>query len=103
VQEVWKHSLSTLLRKSSFVLALPNLLLARCTFYSLIASTYDEPGKPFSRLLAETGCTAGENAVLCLQQVPFNVSKIFWPMIKRSQSPLDSVEYQQPNDFSNFE
>jgi hypothetical protein len=93
VQEVWKHSLYTLLSKRSSVLALPNLLLARCTFYSLIylipeihlynsknspnASTYDEPGKPFSRLLGATGCTAGGNAVSCLQQVPFNVSKNF--------------------------
>ena len=38
LQEVWKHSLSTLLNKNSFVLALSNLLLARCTFYSLIYS-----------------------------------------------------------------
>ena len=115
---MWKHCLSTLLRKSSFVLALPNPLLARCRFFSLIysipefylynsknspnASTYDESGKPFSRLLAATGCTPGGNAVSCLQQVPFNVSKKIWPMMKRSQSPLDADEYQQPNDFRNL-
>ena len=90
VQEVCKHSSSTLLSKVSFVLGLPNLLLAHCMFNLFIyltpeidlynsknspdASTYDEPGKPFSRLLGATGCTAGANTVLCLQQVPFNVS-----------------------------
>ncbi|KAJ7650780.1 alpha/beta-hydrolase [Roridomyces roridus] len=35
------------------------------------ASTYDKPGKPFTRLLAATGCSAGAGAVSCLQQVPF--------------------------------
>ncbi|KAJ7510495.1 alpha/beta-hydrolase [Mycena galericulata] len=35
------------------------------------ASTYDKPGKPFARLLAATGCTAGTGAVSCLQKVPF--------------------------------
>lgn len=35
------------------------------------ASTYDKPGKPFARLLAATGCSAGRNAVACLQRVPF--------------------------------
>ncbi|KAJ7760716.1 alpha/beta-hydrolase [Mycena maculata] len=35
------------------------------------ASTYDKPGKPFSRLLAATGCAAGTSAVSCLQEVPF--------------------------------
>ncbi|KAF7312048.1 Carboxylic ester hydrolase [Mycena indigotica] len=34
------------------------------------ASTYDEPGKPFARLLAATGCTAGPSAFDCLQRVP---------------------------------
>ncbi|PPR05964.1 hypothetical protein CVT24_004628 [Panaeolus cyanescens] len=33
--------------------------------------TYDKPGKPFSRLLAATGCSPGPMAVPCLQQVPF--------------------------------
>ncbi|KAF8150884.1 alpha/beta-hydrolase [Crassisporium funariophilum] len=36
------------------------------------ASTYDKAGKPFARLLAATGCTAGSTAVSCLQKVPFN-------------------------------
>ncbi|KAF8896552.1 alpha/beta-hydrolase [Infundibulicybe gibba] len=36
------------------------------------ASTFDKPGKPFSRLLAATGCSAGKSAVACLQQVPFD-------------------------------
>ncbi|KAJ7116495.1 alpha/beta-hydrolase [Mycena epipterygia] len=35
------------------------------------ASTYDKPGKPFSRLLAATGCAPGSDAVSCLQKVPF--------------------------------
>ncbi|KJA16881.1 hypothetical protein HYPSUDRAFT_71057 [Hypholoma sublateritium FD-334 SS-4] len=35
-------------------------------------STYDEPGKPFSRLLEATGCSAGNTAIACLQQVPFD-------------------------------
>ncbi|KAF8907247.1 alpha/beta-hydrolase [Gymnopilus junonius] len=34
-------------------------------------TTFDKPGKPFSRLLAATGCSAGRNAVSCLQKVPF--------------------------------
>ncbi|KAF5349774.1 hypothetical protein D9758_010227 [Tetrapyrgos nigripes] len=33
------------------------------------ASTYDKPNKPFSRLLAATGCTFGPNALSCLQNV----------------------------------
>ncbi|PPR03542.1 hypothetical protein CVT24_007029 [Panaeolus cyanescens] len=32
---------------------------------------YDKPGKPFARLLAATGCSAGPGAVACLQKVPF--------------------------------
>ncbi|KAF8071645.1 alpha/beta-hydrolase [Lyophyllum atratum] len=35
------------------------------------ASTFDKPGKPFARLLAATGCSAGQTAVACLQRVPF--------------------------------
>ncbi|KAF5379781.1 hypothetical protein D9615_005704 [Tricholomella constricta] len=35
------------------------------------ASTYDKPGKPFARLLAATGCSAGRTALACLQRVPF--------------------------------
>ncbi|KJA16882.1 hypothetical protein HYPSUDRAFT_46927 [Hypholoma sublateritium FD-334 SS-4] len=34
-------------------------------------STFDEPGKPFARLLQATGCAAGPTAVACLQKVPF--------------------------------
>ncbi|KAL0948626.1 hypothetical protein HGRIS_010434 [Hohenbuehelia grisea] len=34
-------------------------------------STYDKPGKPFARLLAATGCAAGQGALACLQRVPF--------------------------------
>ncbi|KAK7064430.1 carboxylic ester hydrolase [Favolaschia claudopus] len=36
------------------------------------ASTYDELGMPFSRLLSATGCTPGTDAIRCLQQVPFD-------------------------------
>ncbi|KZS94245.1 alpha/beta-hydrolase [Sistotremastrum niveocremeum HHB9708] len=32
---------------------------------------YDEPGKPFSRLLEGTGCKSGPGSVACLQAVPF--------------------------------
>ncbi|KAJ7454662.1 alpha/beta-hydrolase [Mycena latifolia] len=35
------------------------------------ASTYDKPGKPFSRLLSATGCAPGPGAVSCLQKVEF--------------------------------
>ncbi|KAF9266390.1 alpha/beta-hydrolase [Marasmius fiardii PR-910] len=35
------------------------------------ASTYDKPGLPFSRLLANTGCSPGPGAVACLQAIPF--------------------------------
>ncbi|KAF9068948.1 alpha/beta-hydrolase [Rhodocollybia butyracea] len=35
------------------------------------ASTYDKPGKPFSRLLEATGCTFGPQAIACLLSVPF--------------------------------
>ncbi|KAG6877442.1 hypothetical protein C0993_007250 [Termitomyces sp. T159_Od127] len=36
------------------------------------ASVYDEPGKPFAQLLANTGCSAGPDAIACLQAVPFD-------------------------------
>jgi len=32
---------------------------------------YDEPGKPFARLLASTNCTTGLGAIACLQKVDF--------------------------------
>ncbi|KAJ7086182.1 alpha/beta-hydrolase [Mycena belliarum] len=35
------------------------------------ARTYDKPEKPFSRLLASTGCAPGAGSVSCLQKVPF--------------------------------
>ncbi|KAJ6570086.1 alpha/beta-hydrolase, partial [Mycena vulgaris] len=34
------------------------------------ASTYDLPGKPFTRLLAATGCPSGSMSIACLQNVP---------------------------------
>ncbi|KDQ24812.1 hypothetical protein PLEOSDRAFT_1078816 [Pleurotus ostreatus PC15] len=37
-------------------------------------STYSLPGKPFTRLLAATGCSSGGGAVACLQKVLFNIS-----------------------------
>ncbi|TFK35561.1 alpha/beta-hydrolase [Crucibulum laeve] len=44
------------------------------------ATTYDKPGKPFTRLLSATGCSAGRNAISCLQNVPFetlmNISNV---------------------------
>ncbi|KAK7044075.1 hypothetical protein VNI00_007791 [Paramarasmius palmivorus] len=33
--------------------------------------TYDKPGKPFTRILQATGCSAGPDAVDCLRSVPF--------------------------------
>ncbi|OCH95751.1 alpha/beta-hydrolase [Obba rivulosa] len=36
------------------------------------ASTYDEPGFPYARLLNATGCPAGPESFSCLQQVPFD-------------------------------
>ncbi|KAG6877443.1 hypothetical protein C0993_007251 [Termitomyces sp. T159_Od127] len=36
------------------------------------ASVYDEPDKPFAKLLANTGCSAGPDAIACLQAVPFD-------------------------------
>lgn len=35
------------------------------------ARVYDEPDKPFARLLSNTGCKAGPTALTCLQQIPF--------------------------------
>ncbi|KAG6816645.1 hypothetical protein H0H87_004391 [Tephrocybe sp. NHM501043] len=35
------------------------------------ASTYDEPDKPFARLLDNVGCSAGSGALVCLRGVPF--------------------------------
>ncbi|KAL0563621.1 hypothetical protein V5O48_018445 [Marasmius crinis-equi] len=35
------------------------------------ASTYDKPGKPFARLLANVGCSPGPDALDCLRAVPF--------------------------------
>ncbi|KAI0035419.1 alpha/beta-hydrolase [Vararia minispora EC-137] len=35
--------------------------------------TYDEPGKPFDRLITAMGCSSGFSAVFCLQQVPFDI------------------------------
>ncbi|THV01033.1 alpha/beta-hydrolase [Dendrothele bispora CBS 962.96] len=35
------------------------------------ASTFDKPNKPFSRLLANTGCSFGPSALECLRAVPF--------------------------------
>ncbi|PBL04094.1 alpha/beta-hydrolase [Armillaria gallica] len=37
------------------------------------ASTYDKPGKPFDRLLTQTGCAVGSGSVECLRNVPFEV------------------------------
>ncbi|KAL0060374.1 hypothetical protein AAF712_012825 [Marasmius tenuissimus] len=36
------------------------------------ASTYDKPGKPFARLVANVGCSPGPNVLSCLRDVPFN-------------------------------
>ncbi|KAF9448653.1 alpha/beta-hydrolase [Macrolepiota fuliginosa MF-IS2] len=36
------------------------------------ASTYDRPGFPFSRLLAQTGCAGNSSPVDCLRAVPFD-------------------------------
>ncbi|KAK7461950.1 hypothetical protein VKT23_008383 [Stygiomarasmius scandens] len=35
------------------------------------ASTFDKPGKPFRRLVANTGCSFGPKALDCLKAVPF--------------------------------
>ncbi|KAK0204500.1 alpha/beta-hydrolase [Desarmillaria ectypa] len=37
------------------------------------ASTYDKPGKPFDRLLTQTGCAVGPGSVECLRNVPFEI------------------------------
>jgi len=34
-------------------------------------STYDEPGKPFSQLLVNTGCSTSNDPLSCLRTVPF--------------------------------
>lgn len=39
-------------------------------------STYDEPGKPFSQLLINTGCSASKDPLSCLRAVPFEVGSI---------------------------
>ncbi len=38
------------------------------------AATYDRPGLPFSRLIAQTGCAGSSRPVDCLRAVPFEVS-----------------------------
>ncbi|EIW63969.1 alpha/beta-hydrolase [Trametes versicolor FP-101664 SS1] len=35
------------------------------------ASRYDDPGLPYARILAATGCPAGPASFVCLQKVPF--------------------------------
>lgn len=120
VQEVWKHISYTLLNKAFFVLEFLIPLLAHCMFYSELmcltlsfiydsktspdASTYDEPGKPFSYLLGATGCAPGKTAVSCLQQVPSDVSANSDSRgFDRSKFHLDVDEHQQPNGCDNPE
>ncbi|KAI0800725.1 alpha/beta-hydrolase [Fomes fomentarius] len=53
------------------------------------ASTYDEPGKPYSRLVAALNCPFGPTSFACLQQVPFetllNVSNTMTRQILNTQ------------------
>lgn len=44
------------------------------------ASTYDEPGKPYSTLVQMTGCTEGPSSFECLQKVPFEVCWLFFSL-----------------------
>ncbi|KAG6860435.1 hypothetical protein C0995_011203 [Termitomyces sp. Mi166 len=53
------------------------------------ASAYDEPDKPFARLLANTGCSAGPDAIACLQAVPFEI------LLSISNSMIQSVLNEQ--------
>lgn len=45
-----------------------------CSKSSPPPAAYDKAGKPFARILAATGCTAGPGAIDCLRNVPFEVS-----------------------------
>ncbi|KZT20424.1 alpha/beta-hydrolase [Neolentinus lepideus HHB14362 ss-1] len=40
---------------------------------SPFAFQYDEPGKPYARLLNATGCPAGPSSFACLQAVPYDI------------------------------
>ncbi|KAG6840669.1 hypothetical protein C0991_005174, partial [Blastosporella zonata] len=56
---------------------------------SPLASTYDEPDKAFSRLIAEVGCSAGPSALSCLRAVPFET------LLSASNTLIDSTLNQQ--------
>jgi len=49
------------------------------------AFQYDEPGKPFARLVEETGCPLSSDSVSCLQEVPFET------LLNVSNSLISSV------------
>ncbi|KAJ7746345.1 alpha/beta-hydrolase [Mycena metata] len=53
------------------------------------ASTYDKPGKPFARLLAETGCAPGVGVLPCLQDVPYQ------KLLNISNSMMSSTLHSQ--------
>ncbi len=55
------------------MISLHSLILKRYSKNSPSASTYDKPGKPFDRLLTQTGCAVGSGSVECLRNVPFEV------------------------------
>ena len=60
---------------------------------------YDESGKPFNRLVSQTGCPLGPTSLACLRKVPFAVRefpKSFSFLIKILN--LDIAEYQQYYD-----
>ncbi|KAG6840670.1 hypothetical protein C0991_005175 [Blastosporella zonata] len=56
---------------SYFVERSTKLTLLQPSKNSPPASTYDKPGEPFARLLANVGCFAGPTALACLRAVPF--------------------------------
>lgn len=120
VQVVLKLILYSQLRKICSVLELPTRPLVHCKFgspspqssgiddptnplhskNSPVASKYDMPGKPFARLLASTGCSAGSNSVSCLQRVPFEVWRCTCLYSRRCLTLCfpDSLEYKQRDD-----
>ncbi|PFH47254.1 hypothetical protein AMATHDRAFT_152568 [Amanita thiersii Skay4041] len=55
------------------------------------ARTFEEPGKPFARLLEATGCPADRNSVNCLRRVPFDVSDTLQKLLNISNDMIDST------------
>ncbi|EIW63971.1 alpha/beta-hydrolase [Trametes versicolor FP-101664 SS1] len=66
------------------------------------ASRYDDPGFPFARLLAATGCPAGPASFACLQKLPFEVSPFYRTVFSGSVRGLNVPAAQENATFDTF-